>query len=113
MSTAAPRADQAPITSPAGADPQPEQALRRALLRTLCHKMHSLMEERPPPGSLGFRNWDRAGLIAEMIGDLVGLEVDRVYEGYEDGDFTASGLIERMEPLLVRGYGNWMIQGSL
>jgi hypothetical protein len=114
VSTAAPHVDQAPIASPAGStDPRLEEALRRALLRTLCHKMHDMMQEQPRSRSLGFRNWDRAALIAEMIGDLVGLEVDRVYEGYEDGDFTACGLLERMEPLLAQGHGTWMTEAGL
>jgi hypothetical protein len=108
MSTEMPHADQAPAASPAAADSRLKEALCRALLRTLCHKMQSSMEEQVPPRSLGLRSWNRAELIAEMIGDLVGLDVDRVYEAYEDGDYTGSGLIEQLEPLLARGRGCWM-----
>lgn len=45
MSTGRPHADQAPIGSAAGTgDPLLHEALRRALLSSLCHKLHSLWD---------------------------------------------------------------------
>jgi hypothetical protein len=62
---------------------------------------------------LNFRGWDRGELVAEMIGDLVGLEAMEVYQAFDRGECTGRGLIQQLEPLLARGGGSWMTEGCL
>jgi hypothetical protein len=103
MSSERPHADHLP----GGADPLLQESVRRALLRTLCHQMQISFDPKQVRG-LGLREWDRTQLIAEMIGDLVGLEGERVFEFFGDADFTCDGLVEQLEPLLARDCGSWM-----
>jgi hypothetical protein len=113
MSTGRPHADQAPIASTAGnADRLLQEALRKALLRSLCHKMHSLWD-RQQQYTPQFQRWERADLVAEMIGDMVGLTADEVYQAFDNGDCTGAGLIQQLEPLLARDRGSWMTEGCL
>jgi len=95
-------------------DPRLIEALRKALLRSLCHKMHSLWD-RKQVYSASFRRLDASDAIAEMIGDLVGLEGDEVTQIFDDasdsGEHVGERLVERLDPLLARGRGAWMTEG--
>jgi hypothetical protein len=112
MSTENPRADQA-LTAFAAvtADPLPQEALCRALLRTLCHKLHSLWDDQQQ-FSPKFRWLEKVDAVAEMIGDMVGLELEEVFQAFDDGECTGYGLIEQLEPLLARNrdYLAWAAQ---
>jgi hypothetical protein len=117
MSTEARQADPAPSASPAGsASPQLEEALRRALLRSLCHKMHSVWD-RQQIYNAPYRRMDCSDVLAEMIGDMVGLTAEKVYLVFDDacdsGEHVGDRLIEELEPLLARGSGSWMTEGCL
>lgn len=115
MSTEASHADQVPVTSPAGTtDPRLIEALRKALLRSLCHKMHSLWD-RQQVYTASFQRLAAQEAVAEMIGDLVGLKGDvviRIFDdAYDNGEHMGDRLVEELDPLLTRGLGAWMIEG--
>jgi hypothetical protein len=91
--------------------PQLREPLRRALLLSLCHKLHSLHDRH----IMQFRDIERAGcvdIVAEMVGDLVGLSLNGVYEildGVDGQGCLGDELFERLEPRLAAGHGSWMI----
>jgi hypothetical protein len=57
------------------------------LLRALCWELESLHDHRPPRMYLD--------ILAQMIGELVGLEGTQIYELF-DWDCTAEGLLEQL-----------------
>jgi hypothetical protein len=90
---------------------QPREAVRAALLLSLCHKLHSVHDRH----IMNFIDIRRAGcvdVVAEMVGDLVGLTVEGVYEILDSIDgpgCLGEELFWRLEPRLAAGYGSWMI----
>jgi hypothetical protein len=77
---------------------QLSEAHARAWLRSLCRKLqtvHERHEARPLDLPLGMR----VDLVAEMIGELAGLEVEEIYELFDRGGGTARGLMRELEPL--------------
>jgi hypothetical protein len=85
----------------------PREALRAALLLTLCHKLHSVHDRH----IMHFIDIQKAGcvdLVAEMVGDLVGLAVEEVYKVLDSIDSQGclgDELFWRLEPLLAAGHG--------
>jgi hypothetical protein len=93
--------------------PPLHEAVRAALLQCLCHKLHSVHDRH----IMNFIDIRRAGcvdVVAEMVGDLVGLTVEEVYEVLDSVDgprCLGEELFWRLEPRLAagHGYGSWMI----
>jgi hypothetical protein len=113
MNLEKPHSDQAPIASAAGTvDPLLHEALRRALLRSLCHKLHSVWD-RQQQYSPQFQWLEQVDIVAEMIGDMVGLKFEAVHLAFEDNAYMGDGLIAQLEPLLGHGHGSWMTDGCL
>jgi hypothetical protein len=91
-----------------GAQLQQREALRRALLFSLCHKLQSVHDRH----IMRFIDLRRAGcvdVVAEMVGDLVGLKAQEVYEIFDSGDGLGEELFLQLEPRLAAGHGTWMI----
>lgn len=87
-----------------------DQALRRALLRSLCYKLHGVWDRKHPYYSPNFSWLEQVDIVAEMIGDLVGLDFEEVHEAFDDNGGTGDKLIEELEPLLADGHGSWMTE---
>jgi hypothetical protein len=85
------------------------EALRRALLRSLCHKLHSLWD-RQQGYARASQRLEYARCAAEMIGEMVGLTGKKVYEVFEESG-TGCELIEQMEPLLAPVRRSWIAEG--
>jgi hypothetical protein len=86
---------------------QLQAALRRALLKSLCHKLQSV-HQRHVARFLDLARSSCVDVVAEMVGDLVGLEVPQVYGVFDDCDCLAEDLFRLLEPRLAAGYGSWM-----
>ena len=62
-----------------------------------------------------FIDIERSGcveLVAEMVGDLVGLKVDEIYEVIDNVDgpeCLGDALFRQLQPRLAAGHGSWMI----
>jgi len=87
---------------------QPREAVRSALLNLLCQKLPVLFERH----IICFRDLDRADsveLVAEMLGNLVGLNIEEVFEVFDSCKGVAEMLFLRLEPRLAADCGSWMI----
>jgi len=89
-------------------DGQPREVVRRALLRSLCHALQRLFE-----GHIGrlvdLRRTEAADLVVDLVGKLVGLQYEEIYEIYDRCEGMGNKLSLELEPRLAAGYGNWML----
>jgi len=96
MSTARQHAEHQPIDG--ATEPQLSEAHARAWLTSLCRKLQSV-HERHEARPLDLPLAMRVDLVAEMIGEVTGLEVEEIYELFDRGGGTAKGLMRELGPL--------------
>lgn len=112
MNTEKRLAGQQSIDAPSVAEPLGlTEAQGRAWLISLCRKLQSvneLHEMRPLDRGLAVR----VDVVAEMIGELAGLQIEEIYELFDRADGTAEGLMQQLEPLPAEAYRAWLAVGG-
>jgi len=89
-------------------DRQPREVVRRALLRSLCHALQRLFEGHISR-LLDQRRTESADLVVELVGKLVGLQREEIYELFDRCKGMGNKLSLELEPRLAAGHGNWMM----